>query len=55
MATITDIRREGYGYRVFTSNYITGHVVPELEDMDEFCKFSGVDINHLRYKMTECE
>lgn len=55
MATITDIRKDGAGYKVWTSNYVVGHVTYDFEIMDEFCRFTGVDINHLRIKMIECE
>lgn len=55
MVTITDIKRIGLGYKVYTSNYITGLVFDDLEDMDEFCKFTGVKINHLKHKMEEAK
>ena len=54
MVTITDIKIEGTGYRVLTSNYVSGSVTIDIDDMLEFCRFAELDINHLRLKMIEC-
>lgn len=54
MVTITDIRLEGNAFKVSTSNYVIGSVTRDIDNMMEFCKFTGVDLNHLRLKMIEC-